>query len=94
MAEEASLKFRLRKIDETRNYLLDEIKHNDLMTEKYKKICKYLNYVEKLLILVLTVTGLDSISSFASSVCVPVHITSSAVLIKIYAIIAAIKKYN
>ena len=66
MAEGASLKFRLRKIDETRNYLLDEIKHNDLMTEKYKKICKYLNYVEKLLILVLTVTGLDSISSFAS----------------------------
>ena len=66
MAEGASLKFRLRKIDEIRNYLLDEIKHNDLMTEKYKKICKYLNYVEKLLILVLTVTGLDSISSFAS----------------------------
>ena len=31
MVEEASLEFRLRKIDETRNYLLDEIKHNDLM---------------------------------------------------------------
>ena len=27
MVEEASLEFRLRKIDETRNYLLDEIKH-------------------------------------------------------------------
>ena len=27
----------LRKIDETRNYLLDEIKHNDLMSENYKK---------------------------------------------------------
>ena len=37
MVEKASLKFRLRKIDETRNYLLDEIKHNDLMSEKYKK---------------------------------------------------------
>ena len=46
MVEEASLEFRLRKTDETRNYLLDEIKHNDLMGEKYKKICKYLNYVE------------------------------------------------
>ena len=34
MAEESSLEFRLRKIDETRNYLLDEIKHNDLMSEK------------------------------------------------------------
>ena len=28
MEEETSLELRLRKIDETRNYLLDEIKHN------------------------------------------------------------------
>ena len=48
MTEEASLGFRLNKIDETRNYLLVKIKHNDLMNEKYKKICKYLNYVEQL----------------------------------------------
>ena len=45
MVEEASLEFRLRKIDETRNYLLDEISHNSLMSEKYNKTCKYLNYV-------------------------------------------------
>ena len=31
MIEEASLEFRLRKNDETRNYLLEEIKHNDLI---------------------------------------------------------------
>ena len=31
-----SLEFRLKKIDETRNYLLEEIKHNDLMSEKLK----------------------------------------------------------
>ena len=55
----------LKKIDETRNYLLDEIKHNDLMSEKYKKTCKYLNYVEHFLILVSTVTGCVSISAFA-----------------------------
>ena len=37
MAEEASLKFRFKKkIDKTRNYLLDQIKHNDLMSEKNK----------------------------------------------------------
>ena len=52
MVEKASLEFRLGKIDETRNYLLDELKHNDLMSKKYKKRCKYLNYVEHLLILV------------------------------------------
>ena len=37
MAEEANLEFRLRKINETRIYFLDEIKYNDLMREKYKK---------------------------------------------------------
>ena len=44
MTEEASLEFRLRKNDETRNDLLDEINDNDLMSEKYKIIYKYLNY--------------------------------------------------
>ena len=37
MAEEASLDFRLRKVDETRNYLLEEIKHNGLMMERYQR---------------------------------------------------------
>ena len=50
----SSLEFRLRKIDETRYYLLVEIKHNDLMSERYKKTCEYLNFVEHLLILILT----------------------------------------
>ena len=34
MVEEASLEFTLRKTDETRHYLLDEIMSN-LMSEKY-----------------------------------------------------------
>ena len=88
MVEESSLEFRLRKIDETRNYLLEEIKHNDLMSEKCKNTCKYLNYIEKLLILVSTVTGCFSLSALASLVCVPVGITSSAVGLYICAIIA------
>ena len=50
----SSLEFRLRKIDEIRNDLLVEIKHNDLMSERYKKTCKYLNFVEHLLILIST----------------------------------------
>ena len=65
MVEEASLEFRLRNTDETRNYLLGEINHNDLMSEKYKKTCKYLNYVEHLLILSSTISGCVSISAFA-----------------------------
>ena len=43
----------------------------------------YLNYVEHLFILVLTITGCVSISAFASLVCVPVGITSSVVGITI-----------
>ena len=94
MVKKASLEFRLRKIDETRNYLLDETKHNDFMSEKYKKTRKYLNYVENLLIAVSTVTDCVSISAFASLVCVPLGITSSAVRINIFAITAGIKKYK
>ena len=34
----SNLAFKLNKIDETRNYLFDEIKHNDLMSQNRKKI--------------------------------------------------------
>ena len=90
MAEEVSLEFRLRKIVETRNDLLDITKHNDLMSGKYKKTCKYLNYVEHLFNVVSTVTGCLSISRFDSLVTIPVGIASSTVGIKIWAITAGI----
>ena len=61
------------------------------MSEKYKKRCKYLNYVEDLLILASTVTGCISISAFTSLFCVPIGITSSAVGLNICVIIAGIK---
>ena len=86
MVEEASLAFRLIKTDETRNYLLDEIKHNDLISEKYKQTCKYLNDVEYLLILASTINARISISAFDSLVFVSVVVTGSAVGIKICAI--------
>ena len=94
MVEEASLEFRFRNIDETRNYLLTEIKNNDLMSETYKKTYKYLNYIENLLILVSTITGSILISAFASLVDINVGVTSSSVGINICAIIAGIKKYK
>ena len=57
------------------------------MSGKYKKTCKYLNYIEHLHILALTVTSCVWISAF-------VGITSSAVGIEIFAIPAGIKKYK
>ena len=52
------------------------------MNGKHKRLYKYLNYVKHMLVLVLTVTGCVWISAFASLVCVPVGITSSAIDIK------------
>ena len=62
------------------------------MSEKCKKTCKYLNYVEHLLVVVSTVTGYVSNSAFVSLVCVPVGIVSPTAGIKICAITAGIKK--
>ena len=90
----SSLEFRLKKVDETRNYLLDETNHNDFISEKYKTTCKYSNYFEHLLILVLTVTDCVLISAFASLFPVPAGIASSAVGIKIDTITRGIKKYK
>ena len=94
MVEEANLKFRLRKTDETRNCILDDIKHNDFMRGKYKETCKHLNYVKNSVILASRVTGCVSTSTFASLVAILVGITSSSVEIKICAVSAGIKKYK
>ena len=61
-----SQEFRLKTIDKKRNYFLEEIKQNDLMSKNNKKVCKTLNYIEHFLILASTVTGCVSISAFDS----------------------------
>ena len=94
MEKEGSLDFRLRKMDKTSNCLSDEINHNDLKCEKYKKTWKYLINVELLPILVSKVTACVLISAFASFACVPVGITSFAVEMKICAFTAEIKTYK
>ena len=94
MVQEASAEFRFKKIDEKINYRLDEINYNDLMSEKYKKAYKYLNYVKQLVVLVSTVAVCVSVSVFPSLIPLPVFITSSAVAVKICAINAGIKNYK
>ena len=37
IAKESSLELRLRKMDVTRNYILDEIKHSDLMSVSIRR---------------------------------------------------------
>ena len=92
--ENISQEFTLKNIDETRDYFLKEIEQNVLMSEKHKKVCTTLNYIEHFLILASTITGCVSISAFASLIGIPIGITSSAIGLKICAITAGIKTYK
>ena len=93
MSEESmSQEFRLKNIDEVRNYFIEVIKQNELMSKKYKKACRFLNYIEHLIILISTVSGYVSISAFASLVGIPIGNTISAIGLKICVITARIKK--
>ena len=49
MAEEnISQEFRLKNINEARNYLTEEINLNELISKKQKKVCTTLNYIGQL----------------------------------------------
>ena len=64
------------------------------MSKKHKMVCTTLNYIEHFFILGSLITGCVSISAFASLVGISIGITSSAIELKICAIIAEMKKYN
>ena len=51
-------------------------KHNHLISEKQKKACKYLSYIEHLFLPASTVTGCVSISTFDSLVDIFLSITN------------------
>ena len=73
--ENISQEFRLKNIDETRHYLIEEINQNELMSKKHKKVYRVLNYIDHLPILISTITGCVSISAFVSLVGIPIGIT-------------------
>ena len=88
-------KFRLKNMDETRNYLLEEIKQNELMlmSRKNKKVCRTVSYIEHFLILASTISGCISVSAFAYLLGI-IGITSFPVGLKIGAIASGMKKYK
>ena len=92
--ENINEEFKLKKIDEIRNYLTEEINQYELMSKKHKKVRGVLNYIEHSLIVISTITGCVSISAFASLVGIAIGITSSAIELKICVITAGIKKYK
>ena len=64
------------------------------MSKQHKKVYRVLNYIEHLLILISTLTGCVSVSTFVSLVSIPIGITSPATGLTIFLITAAIKKYK
>ena len=90
--EDIIQKFRLKNIDKTRSYSLEEIKQYELISKKHKKVCTTLNYIEDFLILASTITGRISIAAFASLLGIPIAIASSAIRLNIWVITGEITK--
>ena len=80
--ENISQEVRLKNIVETIKFSLKEIEQNELMSNKYKKVCTTLNYIEHFLILASAITGCILISAFVSLLGIPIGITSSAIALK------------
>ena len=91
--ENMDQEFSLKKTDEKRNYLIEEINRNELMSKKLKKVFRVLNYFQHLLV-ISTITGCVSISAFAFLVGISIGTTRSAIGFKICVIRAEIKKYK
>ena len=77
--ENITQKFTPKNIDKIRNYLIEEINQNELISKKHKTVYRNLNYMEHSLILISTIIGCVFISDFAFLVGVSVGITSSAI---------------
>ena len=92
--ENVSQEFRLKNIEKTRNYFVEKIEQNELMSNKDRKGCITLNYIEHFLILSSTVTGCISNSAFACLIGNPFEITRSATGFKTCTIMAWIRKYK
>ena len=74
--ENITQKFRLKNIDETRNYSVKEIEQNGLTSKKYEKVCVTLNYIKQFVILAFHFY-------FAYSVSIPISIKISTMGLKI-----------
>ena len=79
--EKTIQEFRLKNIEETRNYSIKEIDLNELMNKKHKNVCTTIKYIQHFLILVSVVTGCVSISDFASLVGISIGSNSSVTAI-------------
>ena len=73
---------------------MSEIKHNELISKKHKKVCTTLYCIKNLHIFASKVTGCVYIPAFASLAGIPVGIVRSASAKQICIGTAGIKKYK
>ena len=92
--ENINQEFRLKKIDQIRKYLIEEMNQDELMNKKHKNRCTVLKYIDHLHIVISTITGYVFISAFTSLVGIPIGILGSAIGLKICPITTGIKKYK
>ena len=64
------------------------------MSNKHRKVCRVFNHIDYSLILISTITGRVSISSYTSSASIPIGIASFTIRLKICVITAGIKNYK
>ena len=76
------------------NYFIKEIGQNELLSNKKKKICTNLNYIERFLNLVFLVTVCISISAFASLIDISKEIIRPSIELNTCEKIARIRSIN
>ena len=52
--------FKQEKIEKIRNYLLKERNQNELMSKNHTKVCRVLNYIDHLLIVISTIASISA----------------------------------
>ena len=70
--------FRLKQINEIRDYFVAEIKEREWMSKRLSKYIAFFDYFNKSLIVLFATTGSISIASFATVIEAPAGIASSS----------------
>ena len=70
--------FRLNRINEIRDYFVDEIKERELMSKRLGKFIASFGYFDKSLIVLSVTAGSISVASFVTAIGVPVGIVSAS----------------
>ena len=70
--------FRLNKVNEVKDYFIDDIKERELMSERLSKYIASFDYFDKLLIVLSVTTGSISIASFGTVTRAPVGMVSAS----------------